>query len=198
MDEAPEWQATAHLELAAGTSAQEVQDKLGLSRYVDDPQAIEEEKVRKSLEHPATKMQFTFVGDNSDELKKVIEGGDFDSWRTFLHPEQRIYSERRYNGSFRLSGGAGTGKTVVLLHRARMLAATEPVSRIVLITYTTTLADSLESGLMKLDAGLPRAAKPGAPGIYVSGVDSLVNRVFRGTQEIEQRRLVSRWLSIDP
>lgn len=188
LDEAPEWQATALLELAAGTSVQEVQDKLALSRYVDDPQATEEEKIRKSLEHPATKMQFTFVGDNSDELKKVIEGGDFDSWRTFLHPEQRVYSERRYNGSFRLSGGAGTGKTVVLLHRARMLAAAEPASRIILTTYTTTLADSLENGLSKLDADLPRAAKPGAPGIHISGVDSLVNKVFRGAQEIEQRR----------
>ncbi|MHA7292471.1 3'-5' exonuclease [Arthrobacter sp. HLT1-21] len=188
LDGAPEWQATALLELAAGTSVQEVQDKLALSRYVDDPQATDEEKIRKSLEHPATRMQFTFVGDNSDELKKVIEGGDFDSWRTFLHPEQRVYSERNYNGSFRLSGGAGTGKTVVLLHRARMLAVADPTSRIVLTTYTTTLAESLESGLSKLDAGLTRAAKPGAPGVHISGVDSLVNKVFRGAQETEQRR----------
>ncbi|MGO4245657.1 3'-5' exonuclease [Paenarthrobacter sp. RAF54_2] len=188
LDEAPEWQTTALLELAAGTSAQEVRDKLALTDYVDDPHATDEEKIRKSLEHPATKMQFTFVGDNSDELKKVIEGGDFDSWRTFLHPEQRVYSERHYNGSFRLSGGAGTGKTVVLLHRARMLSMAEPASRIVLTTYTTTLADSLRSGLMKLDADLPHAAKPGSPGIHVSGVDSLVSKVFRGAQESEQRR----------
>lgn len=187
LDEAPEWQATALLELAAGTSAQEVKDKLALSDYVDDPHETEEEKIRKSLEHPATKMQFTFVGDNSDELKKVIEGGDFDSWRTFLHPEQRVYADRHYKGSFRLSGGAGTGKTVVLLHRARMLSLAEPASRIVLTTYTTTLADSLESGLSKLDSDLPRAAKPGAPGIHVSGVDSLVSKVFRGAQEAEQR-----------
>jgi hypothetical protein len=60
LDEAPEWQATALLELAAGTSVQEVQDKLALSRYLDDPQSTEEEKIRKSLEHPATRMQFTF------------------------------------------------------------------------------------------------------------------------------------------
>jgi superfamily I DNA/RNA helicase len=197
LDEAPEWQATALLELAAGTSVQEVQEKLALSRYVDDPQATEEEKIRKSLEHPATKMQFTFVGDNSDELKKVIEGGDFDSWRTFLHPEQRVYSERRYSGSFRLSGGAGTGKTVVLLHRARMLATAEPASRIVLTTYTTTLADSLESGLSKLDADLPRVAKPGAPGIHVSGVDSLVSKVFRGAQETEQRRAMKALFGLE-
>lgn len=185
---APEWQATALLELAAGTSVTEVREKLALGRYVDDPEATDEEKIRKSLEHPATRMQFTFVGDNSDELKKVIEGGDFDSWRTFLHPEQRVYSERQYKGSFRLSGGAGTGKTVVLLHRARMLALGEPTARIVLTTYTTTLAESLENGLSKLDPNLSRAPKPGAPGVHISGVDSLVSKVFRSAQEADQRR----------
>jgi hypothetical protein len=77
---------------------------------------------------------------------------------------------------------------VVLLHRARRLAAAEPASRIALTTYTTTLAASLESGLSKLDADLPWAAKPGAPGICISGVDSLVSKVFRGAQEMEQRR----------
>ncbi|WP_458779328.1 3'-5' exonuclease [Arthrobacter sp. D3-16] len=188
LGDAPEWQATALLELAAGTSVSEVRDKLALSRYVDDPEESEEDKIKRALEHPATKMQFTFVGDNSEELKKVIEGGDFDSWRTFLHPEQRIYAERRYSGSFRLSGGAGTGKTVVLLHRARALALAEPSSRIVLTTYTTTLAESIESGLAKLDAALPRASRPGESGIHVAGVDSLVNKVFRAASEVEQRQ----------
>ncbi|GLB65929.1 3'-5' exonuclease [Arthrobacter mangrovi] len=188
MAEAPEWQATALLELAAGTCIAEIQEKLSLTGYVDNPDESEEEKIRKALEHPATKMQFTFVGDNPEELKQVIEGGDFDAWRTFLHPEQRIYAERRYNGSFRLSGGAGTGKTVVLLHRARMLALSEPQSRIVLTTYTTTLADSLSTGLGKLDADLPRSAAPGYPGIYIGGVDSLVSRVLHGATDVEQRR----------
>jgi superfamily I DNA/RNA helicase len=188
LDDAPEWQATALLELAAGTSVSEVQDKLALNRYVDDPEVSEEDKIKRALEHPATKMQFTYVGDNSDELKKVIEGGDFDTWRTFLHPEQRVYAERRYNGSFRLSGGAGTGKTVVLLHRARALAAADPSARIVLTTYTTTLAESLETGLSRLDADLPRASKPGATGIFVAGVDALVSRVFRASSEAEQRQ----------
>ncbi|WP_284981232.1 3'-5' exonuclease [Arthrobacter sp. efr-133-TYG-118] len=188
LGDAPEWQATALLELAAGTSISDVQDKLALNRYVDDPEASEEDKIKQALEHPATKMQFTFVGDNSDELKKVIEGGDFDSWRTFLHPEQRVYSERHYNGSFRLSGGAGTGKTVVLLHRARALSKADPAARVVLTTFTTTLAESLETGLSKLDADLPRASKPGAAGIYVAGVDALVNKVFRASSEPEQRQ----------
>ncbi|MHA7181622.1 3'-5' exonuclease [Arthrobacter sp. MDB2-24] len=187
LSDAPDWQATALLELAAGTSVSEVQDKLALGRYVDDPEESDEDKIRRALEHPATKMQFTFVGTDSEELKKVIDAGDFDSWRTFLHPEQRVYAERRYNGSFRLSGGAGTGKTVVLLHRARALSRAEPSARIVLTTYTTTLAESLETGLTKLDANLPRAARPGDSGIHIAGVDSLVSKIFRAATESEQR-----------
>lgn len=188
LTEAPEWQATALLELAAGTPIDDVRDKLSLGDYVDDPSKSEEEKIKEALEHPATRMQFTFVGENPEELKQVIDGGDFDAWRTFLHPEQRIYAERHYNGSFRLSGGAGTGKTVVLLHRARMFAVEEPQARIVLTTYTTTLADALETGMLKLDPHLGRGSAPGKAGLLIAGVDSLVNKVIRGASDVEQRQ----------
>lgn len=186
--EAPDWQATALLELAAGLSVSEVQEKLELNRYVEDPEESEEEKIKRALEHPATKMQFTFVGDNSDELKKVIEGGDFDSWRTFLHPEQRVYAERRYDGSFRLSGGAGTGKTVVLLHRARNLSKADPSARVVLTTFTKTLADSLKAGIATLDGSVARASQPGEPGVYISGVDSLARKVLSDASDSEHRQ----------
>ena len=56
----------------------------------------------------------------------VIEGGDFSAWRIFLHPEQRKYVDHDFNGPFRLSGGAGTGKTVVAIHRARRLWRANP------------------------------------------------------------------------
>ena len=70
-------------------------------------------------------MQFAWIEDE-EELRQVIEGGDFAKWRVFLHPEQRKYVGARTNGPFRLSGGAGTGKTVVLLHRARELSRRDP------------------------------------------------------------------------
>lgn len=187
LGDAPDWQATALLELAAGTAVGEVEDKLALNQYEVDPKATEEEKIQRALEHPATKMQFTFIGEDSEELQKVIEGGDFDAWRTFLHPEQRVYAERRYSGSFRLAGGAGTGKTVVLLHRARMLAKAEPASRVVLTTFTKTLAESLASGLTRLDGGLKRAQKPGEAGVFVTGIDSMISKVFNAASEHEQR-----------
>ena len=70
-------------------------------------------------------MQFTFI-DDTEELRRVIEGGDFGAWRVFLHPDQRDYAEKDRSGSFRLTGGAGTEKTVILLHRARHLTKTNP------------------------------------------------------------------------
>ena len=103
-------------------------------------------------------MSFAWI-ENNDELRRVIEDGDFGAWRVFLHPEQRKYAERSYSGPFRLSGGAGTGKTVVLLHRARMLARREPAARVLLTTFTTNLADQLRTDLRRLDP----AAGPGRP-----------------------------------
>ena len=113
-------------------------------------------------------MQFAFIEDD-DELRRVIEGGDFAAWRTFLHPEQRKYVEADTSGAFRLSGGAGTGKTVVAIHRARRLARDNPDARIILTTFNATLAQGLKADLAALDPELPIAEKPGDGGVYVGG-----------------------------
>ena len=102
-------------------SVAEVQDKLSLGAPPVSGGATEGDRLIEGLRHPAAQMSFAWI-ENNAELRRVIEGGDFGAWRVFLHPEQRKYAERSYSGPFRLSGGAGTGKTVVLLHRARMLA----------------------------------------------------------------------------
>ncbi|GIJ11599.1 UvrD-helicase domain-containing protein [Micromonospora andamanensis] len=132
----------------------------------------------RSLQRPAAQAQFAFI-DGQEELRRVIENGDFGSWRVFLHPEQRHYAVRRYRGPFRLSGGAGTGKTVVLLHRARALARERPDARIVLTTFTTNLADALRDGLGQLDPTVPQATALNVPGVHVTGVDALAATVIR-------------------
>ena len=136
----------------------EVQDKLSLGEPpASADSATEADRLVEGLRHPAAQMSFAWI-ENNAELRRVIEGGDFGAWRVFLHPEQRKYAQRSYSGPFRLSGGAGTGKTVVLLHRARMLARREPGSRILLTTFTTNLADQLRTDLDRLDPALPHAA----------------------------------------
>ncbi|MET8278825.1 UvrD-helicase domain-containing protein [Micromonospora sp. NPDC005174] len=132
----------------------------------------------RSLQQPAAQAQFAFI-DGQEELRRVIENGDFGSWRVFLHPEQRHYAVRRYRGPFRLSGGAGTGKTVVLLHRARALARERPEARIVLTTFTTNLADALRDGLGQLDPTVQQASALTASGVYVTSVDALAAAVIR-------------------
>jgi superfamily I DNA/RNA helicase len=179
---AVEWQGLALLDLATGLSVAEVQDKLSLAESADAASTTSSEsegdRLVEGLRHPAAQMSFAWI-ENNAELRRVVEGGDFGAWRVFLHPEQRKYAQRSYSGSFRLSGGAGTGKTVVLLHRARMLARRSPGSRVLLTTFTANLADQLRTDLDRLDPSLSCAATLGAPGISVYGIDSLASAVLR-------------------
>ena len=171
------WQQEVLLSMAAREALHVIKDRLGLDKPLEsDPADDEATKILKALEHPASKMQFTYV-ENNEELRRIIEDGDFGSWRIFLHPEQRSYVEKNYSGSFRLSGGAGTGKTVVLLHRARRLALAESGARVILTTFTRALAESLRRDLERLDASVPIAEKLGDAGVLVRGVDQLAAEV---------------------
>lgn len=170
------WQGTALLDLATGMSIADIRAKHGLDETAIDPALDEDQQILKSLQHPATKMQFAYIEDN-DELRRIIEAGDFAAWRTFLHPEQRKYAEASRNGPFRLSGGAGTGKTVVAIHRARHLAKSDPAARIILTTYNTTLAKGLEADLATLDPNLKRTERVGEPGVFVRGIDALAKAI---------------------
>jgi superfamily I DNA/RNA helicase len=177
-EHAVEWQGLALIDLATGRSVAEVQDRLSLSEQASAAAESESDRLVKGLRHPAAQMSFTWIESN-DELRRVIEGGDFGAWRVFLHPEQRKYAERSYSGPFRLSGGAGTGKTVVLLHRARIIARREPGSRVLLTTFTTNLADQLRTDLLRLDPDLPMASGLGEPGVSIHGIDALASAILR-------------------
>jgi superfamily I DNA/RNA helicase len=169
------WQGVALIDLSAGRTIEAVKETLAIDATMtsdEDPDA----QLAEALHHPAARLQFAFVEDD-DELRRAIEDADFAAWRVFLHPEQRRYAERSWNGPFRLSGGAGTGKTVVLLHRARSLARKNSAARIVLTTFNKTLAEALLRDLKVLDPSLPIAEKLGDAGIYVRGVDAAVHAV---------------------
>ena len=167
------------VDLTSTDSVEDIHDRLQLPDTPSPSDASEDDQLLESLRRPAAAAQFAFIEDQ-DELRRVIEDGDFGAWRVFLHPEQRRYVDRSYKGPFRLSGGAGTGKTVVLVHRARQLARRNPQARIVLTTFTTNLADSLRESLAQLDPRVPQATKLGEPGIFIAGVDALAAAVIRG------------------
>lgn len=177
-DGADTWQGFALLELSNGKSVDDVREQLELDREPSTVVVESDADVIDAFRKPAAAMQYAFIEDD-EELRQAIDGGDFVAWRTFLHPEQRKYATSDQSGPFRLSGGAGTGKTVVLIHRARELARKNPDARIFLTTYTTTLAESLRSGLKLLDPSVKIAVEMGDPGVFIVGIDSAVNRVLK-------------------
>ena len=84
-----------------------------------------------------------------DELAlEAMLNAPLERWRVFLHPSQRRLVERRWNGPARVLGAAGTGKTVVAMHRARWLARNLPErGRILFTTFTRNLAADIRHNL---------------------------------------------------
>lgn len=106
------------------------------------------------FDHPDAQRRFRVMG-NVDELKAALEY-PWEKWTVFLHPEQREWVNRSYSGPARVSGSAGTGKTIVALHRAVTLAKAHPEARILLTTYSDTLAHALQTKLRRLIGNEPK------------------------------------------
>lgn len=104
--------------------------------------------------HPDAQRRFRVMND-VEELEQAL-AFPWEKWTIFLHPAQRQWVERDYNGPARVSGSAGTGKTIVALHRAVRLARTNPDSRVLLTTFSDTLASALRTKLRRLVANDPR------------------------------------------
>lgn len=182
------WQADVLVSMGAGTVLHEIKQQLGLDAPPESPDDVDDDtRLVTALKHPAAQMQFTFI-ERNEELREAIDDGDFGAWRIFLHPDQRRYAEQHGKGSFRITGGAGTGKTVVLLHRARHLTMRNPEARIILTTFTRALADALRRDLERLAPDVTFAAHLGDAGVLVRGVDQLAWEVRqRADAEFGQR-----------
>lgn len=90
--------------------------------------------------HPDAQRRFRVV-ENLEELKAALDQ-PFEKWAVFLHPAQRALVEREWSGPARISGSAGTGKTIVALHRAAHLA-TSRGAKVLLTTFSKPLAAAL-------------------------------------------------------
>ena len=98
--------------------------------------------------HPDAMRRFRVV-ENQDALAAALDA-PWERWAVFLHPAQQFVVDRSYNGPARSSGSAGTGKTVVALHRAARLAQLSPDSRVLLTTFSQPLANALDRKLKVL------------------------------------------------
>ncbi|MCA9467718.1 MAG: DEAD/DEAH box helicase [Nitrospira sp.] len=136
------------------------------------------------FDHPDAQRRFRIMS-NLEELQRALEF-PWDKWMIFLHPEQRQWVERDYTGPARVSGSAGTGKTIVALHRAVFLARTNPDVRVLLATFSETLANALHTQLKRLVAHEPRLAER----IDVYDINGIGRRLY--TSHIGQVNLVTR------
>ncbi len=102
------------------------------------------------FEHPDAQRRFR-VMDDVEELKRALDF-PWDQWTVFLHPSQRQVVDQTFSGPARVSGSAGTGKTVVALHRAANILRQHPQARLLLTTFSLPLANALE-GKLRILAG---------------------------------------------
>lgn len=129
-------------------------DRLGLEQQmpassVESGEEADLEDFRAALSSYASQQSFVVVQGEAD-LKRILDA-PLEQWRVFLHPSQRLYVEHDYHGPFRLLGGAGTGKTVVAMHRAKRLAArllrSGSRQKVLFTTYSRNLATDIASNL---------------------------------------------------
>ena len=125
------------------------------------------------FDHPDAQRRFRIMRD-WEELERALDY-PWDKWAVFLHPAQRGIVERDYAGPARVSGSAGTGKTIVALHRAVHLARTNPNARILLTTFSETLANALRDRLRILISSEPRIGER----VEVYAIDALGERLYR-------------------
>ena len=168
-DHLPGEAAEALLELATGGSPQFAQP----ADTVEDP-----------FEHPDAQRRFRVMKD-VEELERALEF-PWEKWTLFLHPEQRELVEKEYSGPARISGSAGTGKTVVALHRAAHLTREEPDARVLLTTFSDALANALCEKLRRLISNEPRLGER----LEVHSMDAIGRRLYESN--LGEARLASK------
>lgn len=125
------------------------------------------------LSHPDAKRRFHLV--RSVELLQAALEYPWDKWTTFLHPDQQDIVEREYSGPGRVSGSAGTGKTIVALHRAVHLAKKNDNHRVLLTTFSPALANALKDRLRKLISSKPALGER----IEVAAITDIGLRIYK-------------------
>lgn len=126
------------------------------------------------LLHPDAQRRFRMMT-GVEELARALDY-PWDRWAVFLHPAQQEIVQKECSGPARVAGSAGTGKTIVALHRAVHLARGNPESRVLLTTFSAPLANALKSKLFVLVRSEPTLAER----IEVHAIDDIGAKLYRG------------------
>lgn len=168
------------LGLYDGRTIDQVREQIVQPQAAETP--VDTEDLQEALARPAT------VVSTDDTALIMALQDDFIRWKVFLHPTQRKLVERDYSGPARVSGGPGTGKTVVALHRVRHLAAALPERTdrpILLTTYARNLAVDLSAKLVQL-GGADIAGR-----VDVINIDRLAHQIVNEVERGKPRMLIS-------
>jgi superfamily I DNA/RNA helicase/mRNA-degrading endonuclease RelE of RelBE toxin-antitoxin system len=115
-------------------------------REIPAPEDIDVSDFGAALLRATTRSRIMLIEDDV-ELEKILKA-PLEQWRVFLHPSQRQLSHGTKSGAVRVLGGAGTGKTVVAMHRAKWLASDfAQHQRVLFTTFSSNLAQDIEANL---------------------------------------------------
>ena len=173
--------------IAEGFPISEVLDLAKEER--DAGKVPETTSISEALASPASMKSFAVV-EGEDELRRIVEE-PLEKWRVFLHPTQRKIVNKEYSGPAKVLGGAGTGKTVVAMHRVKRLAANASDSeRILFTTFTANLAADIKENLRKI------CSREELRKIEVVNLDAWINNYLRESgysAKIEYDRISDLW-----
>ena len=141
-----------------------IKDRLPIDNYeylyyllsgIDLEEILEEINAGKSEENAANSnnaQKHVYLLTEDDDLEQLLSG-DFDKWKIFLHPSQRSLSYRDFKGAVKVTGGAGTGKTVCAMHRMKHLVNKTAVFQkpVLFTTYTKSLTKYLAATLKEFN-----------------------------------------------
>ncbi len=178
----PEDAAEALVMLLAGFSYEEI---INDREAAAEQQQISTDDFAAALDRAVTKRSF-YVADDELELQAMLNA-PLEKWRVFLHPSQRKIAYGNKNGAMRILGGAGTGKTVVAMHRAKWLAehAATGKHRVLFTTFTRNLASDIKMNLASI------CSNQTLENIEVINLDRWVNRYLH-QQKYEYRVVYDR------
>ncbi len=160
------------LEIAGHLPAEAAEALLNLATGIRPPKPEPLAPGGDPFEHPDAMRRFRIMK-NIEELALALDY-PWERWAVFLHPEQRKLVQKNFNGPARVSGAAGTGKTIVALHRAAHLARSNPQARVLLTTFSEPLANALRAKLRLLLTGEPRLGER----IEVYSMDAIGRRLY--------------------
>ncbi len=189
--------------LAAGFSEEEVYSIVGSA--IDDTENSGDKTFEELLTTEESR-QTIFTPESIEELRRFFDG-ELEGWRVWLHPVQRKLAYKEYNGPAMVRGGAGTGKTVVAMHRAKYIAdqlATDPQrqgQKVLVTTFTTTLAKDIEENLKTL---CPEHMSGSTPRIEVINLDRWASQYLKKKQfdrrivttKEDQDEIANLWLEV--